>query len=120
MSIGNWINIGKWPGLWKVTPGGGNVVYDLVEMPDGSKPGCEVDNTGNLLPGGTCEYGETLDVAVSDDGVVYAVGSTTGDDRPENMWHPNAKFWINGVKYPLRDHSSDGQYSEANQIYIDN
>jgi len=116
----NWVNIGKWPGLWKVTPGGGNVVYDLVELPDGSKPGCEVDNTGNLLPGGTCEYGETLDVAVSDDGVVYAVGMTTGDDRPENMWHPNAKIWINGVKYPLRDHSSDGQWSEANQIYIDN
>ena len=26
-----------WPNIWKVTPGGGNIVYDLLREPDGSK-----------------------------------------------------------------------------------
>ena len=71
----NWVNIGNWPSVWKVTPGGGNVVYDLVENEDGSKTGCEVDNLGNVL--GKCEYGEVHDIAVHD-GKTYAVGMPTG------------------------------------------
>ena len=113
----NWVNIGKWPGLWKVTPGGGNIVYDLLEEPDGSKPGCQVDNLGDLIPGGICEFGEALDVAVHD-GKTYAVGMTTGDIPPANMWNPVSMIWINGVKHPLRDHAGDGQLSEAHQIII--
>ena len=112
----DWINIGKWPNIWKYTPGGGNIVYDLLEEPDGSKPGCDVDDTGQNSY--NCEGGEVHDIAIWD-GNTYAVGMTTADTTSgNNMWHPQSQIWLNGVKYPIRDHKSDGEYSNAYQILI--
>ena len=52
-------------------------------------------------------------------GKTYAVGMTTADTTSgENMWHPQSQIWINGVKYPIRDHKSDGGYSNAYQILV--
>ena len=116
----DWMNVGYWPNIWKVTPGGGNIVYDLLEDPDGSKPGCDVKYVGgqNGIEAYDCEGGEVQDITVSD-GVTYAVGMTTADTLSgENMWHPQSQIWINGVKYPIRDHSSDGMFSYAYQILI--
>ena len=112
----DWINVGYWPNIWKYTPGGGNIVYDLLEEPDGSKPGCDVDDLGQTAY--NCEGGEVQDIAVWD-GKTYAVGMTTADTLSgKNMWHPQSQIWVNGVKYPIRDHKSDGEYSEAYQILV--
>ena len=116
----DWINIGKWPNIWKYTPGGGNIVYDLLEEPDGSKPGCDVKYVGgsNGIEAFACEGGEVHDIAIWD-GNTYAVGMTTADTASgNNMWHPQSQIWLNGVKYPIRDHKSDGEYSNAYQILI--
>ena len=116
----DWMNVGYWPNIWKVTPGGGNIVYDLLEEPDGSKPGCDVKYVGgqNGIEAYNCEGGEVQDIAVWN-GKTYAVGMTTADTTSgENMWHPQSQIWINGVKYPIRDHKSDGGYSNAYQILI--
>tara|TARA_Y100001935_G_scaffold188992_1_gene157269 strand:+ start:138 stop:1706 length:1569 start_codon:yes stop_codon:yes gene_type:complete len=116
----DWINIGKWPNIWKYTPGGGNVVYDLLEEPDGSKPGCDVKYVGgsNGIEAYKCEGGEVHDIAVWD-GKTYAVGMTTADTTSgNNMWEPQSQIWINGIKYPIRDHRTDGGMSNAYQILV--